>query len=121
MSISPSGESTTAPVIRQLHGVSAATYTFGRDGRPQNTERNALAYLLKLPWTEDLWSYGGTPMLYRQQCIFPNRHELNALLIQAQADIPTLTASKLSRAILTVAAANPLDTPPRYVSNVGAK
>jgi len=101
--------------VRTLHGVTAGCYTFthGRNPTPQNNERNALAFLLTIPWTTEFWpSEGGLPMygtgVWR-------REQTARLLLSAQAVIPSMSASKLSGAIQILAQSQPRKTPPRAV------
>jgi hypothetical protein len=103
--------------VRELYGVKAGDYTYqqgarGKTLRILSNDRNALAFLLTLPWTIALWSRRGFTCYGNRSEPYPTADDLAALLVQAQAVIPTLTASKLGRAIRTMALANPRDTAP---------
>lgn len=97
--------------VRTLHGVTAGGYTFtrGRIPTPQNNERNALAFLLTIPWTMDIWSAEGLPMYGNN---IWRREQTERLLLSAQAVIPSMTTSKLSAAIQILAQSQPRTAPP---------
>lgn len=90
--------------IREVGGVQAGDYqyTVARNGRINfhNNERNAIAWLLTIPWTVDLWSDGEGARLKDG---FWHAVQTAALLLQAQAQIPNLSKAKLGSAIWTLA------------------
>lgn len=100
--------------VRTLHGVTAGGYTFtrGRIPTPQNNERNALAFLLTIPWTKDIWSAEGRTLPMYGNDIW-RREQTDRLLLSAQAVIPSMTTSKLSAAIQILAQSQSRKAPPR--------
>ena len=100
--------------MRTLHGVTDGEYSYHYSARnaPRilNNERNALAFLLTLPWTENLWSMDGVVRYANRSLPYPTADDLASLLIQAQSVIPSMTAPKLGLAIRTLALSNPRAT-----------
>lgn len=97
--------------VRTLHGVIAGCYTFtrSRSPTPQNNERNALAFLLTIPWTTDIWSADGLLPMYGTSVW--RRDQTDRLLLSAQAVIPSMNTRKLSAAILILAQSQPRKAP----------
>jgi hypothetical protein len=88
--------------VRGIHGVLAGDfqYTYSRNSlKYPNNERNAMAWLLTIPWTADFWlmKHSKNGVMFRSS--YWTLGQTDSLLLSAQARFPSMTKTMLGRAI----------------------